>query len=188
MSIAITTSAFPSLRRGVAASFTLAATSTGTGPILWVSGVVEPGTSTTLRGHLPRGLSLDETTGVISGVPQESGPFSVQIAAGDVATSETTYAIFSGVVSAGVLIDAEGAAIDPSNVGRLEWYEVIGPRYSIDVGGALYVADNAANGGRTFVYVPEFEARTSLAEDTLRALPNGLPAGARIVAPQIAVG
>lgn len=82
----ITTTALGTLTQG--AAFTLTVGRTGTAPITWA----------VTEGALPVGLSLNVTTGVISGTPTAPGAYSFTLTATNGAGSDTQ--AFSGTVSA----------------------------------------------------------------------------------------
>lgn len=103
MALAVTTSSLPLAQVGVAYSTTLAA-SGGTAPITW----------TLSGGSLPAGLSLNASTGVISGTPTAIQPATaIQFTATDSATPTPATANSSGLtftVSAAGIIQPGGSA------------------------------------------------------------------------------
>jgi hypothetical protein len=103
MALAVTTSSLPIAQVGVAYSATLAA-SGGTTPYIW----------TLSGGALPAGLSLNASTGVISGTPTAIQPATaVQFTVTDSATPTPATANSSGLtftVNAGNVVTPGGSA------------------------------------------------------------------------------
>jgi hypothetical protein len=103
MALAVTTSSLPLAQVGVAYSTTLAA-SGGTAPYTW----------SILSGSLPAGLSLNASTGVISGTPTaKQGAASIVFTVTDSATPTPATANSSGLtftVNAGNIVTPGGSA------------------------------------------------------------------------------
>jgi hypothetical protein len=78
-SLTITTTAIPSAAMGVAYSTTLAAAN-GTPPYVW----------SILSGQLPPGLTLNSSTGIISGTPSSAGSFTFLAQATDSSSSQNS--------------------------------------------------------------------------------------------------
>jgi hypothetical protein len=103
MALAVTTSSLPLAQVGVAYSATLAA-SGGTAPYTW----------TIASGSLPAGLSLNASTGVISGTPTtKQGSASIVFTVTDSATPTPATANSSGLtftVNAGNIVTPAGSS------------------------------------------------------------------------------
>lgn len=86
--LAITTSSLPAANLGVAYSATLAAT-----------GGQSPYTFAVTTGSLPTGLTLNSTTGVISGTPSAAGTFNFTVTVTDSATGVAQIRVHSVIVA-----------------------------------------------------------------------------------------
>ncbi|OWK47361.1 beta strand repeat-containing protein [Fimbriiglobus ruber] len=98
--LAIGTTALPVATDGTAYSQTIATTG-GRGP----------DTFAVTSGTLPAGLTLDPTTGVVSGTPTAAGPYSFTVTATD-ADDRTAVQVFTGTVANPITFGGSGALPD----------------------------------------------------------------------------
>ena len=105
--LSITTTALPNAQAGTAYSFTLTATG-GTTPYTW----------SVAAGSLPSGLTLNSSTGQLSGTPSQSGTFSFTAQVSDPGTTVQTATKALGlVVSATSTVSITTAVLPSGQVG-----------------------------------------------------------------------